>query len=122
MSAACAVAENESSGVLLSVYAPSDYSFVRRWRPEFIGTLAAEDHCHLNGLAMVDAKPKYLSALGARQFGNQLATALPLRPQRDYNANRCGIAANGFVSSLLQRQPSDYGVAMARRPARLRSP
>jgi uncharacterized protein (TIGR03032 family) len=41
-----------------------DYSFVPRWRPPFISALAAEDRCHVNGLAMVDAKPKYVSALG----------------------------------------------------------
>jgi uncharacterized protein (TIGR03032 family) len=28
-----------------------DYSFVPRWRPPFISALAAEDRCHLNGLA-----------------------------------------------------------------------
>ncbi len=41
-----------------------DYSFVPRWRPPFITTLAAEDRCHLNGLAMVDDKPKFVSSLG----------------------------------------------------------
>jgi uncharacterized protein (TIGR03032 family) len=30
-----------------------DYSFVPRWRPPFITALAAEDRCHLNGLALV---------------------------------------------------------------------
>src|SRR5262249_55352356 len=29
-----------------------DYSFVPRWRPPFVTALAAEDRCHLNGLAM----------------------------------------------------------------------
>jgi uncharacterized protein (TIGR03032 family) len=41
-----------------------DYSFVPRWRPQFIRALAAEDRCHLNGLAMVDERPKYVTALG----------------------------------------------------------
>src|SRR4051794_16119879 len=41
-----------------------DYSFVPRWRPPFITTLAAEDRCHLNGLAVVDGRPKYATALG----------------------------------------------------------
>ncbi len=41
-----------------------DYSFVPRWRPPFIGALAAEDRCHLNGLALVDGQPKYMTALG----------------------------------------------------------
>jgi uncharacterized protein (TIGR03032 family) len=41
-----------------------DYSFVPRWRPPFISALAAEDRCHLNGLAMVAGKPRYVTALG----------------------------------------------------------
>jgi uncharacterized protein (TIGR03032 family) len=39
------------------------HSFVPRWRPPFITTLAAEDRCHLNGLAMADGKPKYVTCL-----------------------------------------------------------
>lgn len=41
-----------------------DYSFVPRWRPPFITALAAEDRCHLNGLAMVDGQPGFVTALG----------------------------------------------------------
>lgn len=41
-----------------------DYSFVPRWRPPFITALAAEDRCHLNGLAVIDGQPQYVSALG----------------------------------------------------------
>jgi uncharacterized protein (TIGR03032 family) len=41
-----------------------DYSFVPRWRPPFITALAAQDRCHLNGLAVVDGKAKYATALG----------------------------------------------------------
>jgi uncharacterized protein (TIGR03032 family) len=41
-----------------------DYSFVPRWRPPFISALAAEDRCHLNGLAVVDGRPGYVTALG----------------------------------------------------------
>jgi uncharacterized protein (TIGR03032 family) len=41
-----------------------DYSFVPRWRPPFISAIAAEDRCHLNGLALVDGKPSFVSALG----------------------------------------------------------
>lgn len=46
-----------------------DYSFVPRWRPPFISALAAEDRCHLNGLAMVPGErgalaPRYVTALG----------------------------------------------------------
>lgn len=41
-----------------------DYSFVPRWRPPFISALVAEDRCHLNGLALVDGNPGYVTALG----------------------------------------------------------
>ncbi len=41
-----------------------DFSFVPRWRPSFISELAAEDRCHLNGLALVDGRPRYVTALG----------------------------------------------------------
>jgi uncharacterized protein (TIGR03032 family) len=41
-----------------------DYSFVPRWRPPFVTALAAEDRCHLNGLMVVDGRPKYATALG----------------------------------------------------------
>jgi uncharacterized protein (TIGR03032 family) len=40
------------------------YSFVPRWRPPFVTALAAEDRCHLNGLAIVNARPTYVTALG----------------------------------------------------------
>jgi len=42
----------------------ADYSFVPRWRPPFISALAAEDRCHLNGLAMVNNEPRFVTALG----------------------------------------------------------
>ena len=41
-----------------------DYSFNPRWRPHFVSELTPEDRCHLNGLAMVDGRPKYVTALG----------------------------------------------------------
>jgi uncharacterized protein (TIGR03032 family) len=41
-----------------------DYSFVPRWTPPFISALAAQDRCHLNGLAMVEGSPRYVTALG----------------------------------------------------------
>ena len=41
-----------------------NYSFVPRWRPPFITTLEANDRCHLNGLAMSDGRPKFVTAHG----------------------------------------------------------
>src|SRR6185437_6862016 len=48
-----------------------DYSFVPQWRPPFITALAAEDRCHLNGLAIADGAPKYVTALGWRANKSQ---------------------------------------------------
>lgn len=39
-------------------------TFVPRWRPAFIDDLAPEDRCHLNGLAVRDARPAFVTALG----------------------------------------------------------
>ena len=39
-------------------------SFVPRWRPPFVSALEPTDRCHLNGLGMVDGRPRYVTALG----------------------------------------------------------
>jgi len=38
------------------------YHFKPLWMPKFISKLAGEDRCHLNGLAMVDGKARYVTA------------------------------------------------------------
>jgi uncharacterized protein (TIGR03032 family) len=38
------------------------YSFTPIWQPPFITKLVAEDRCHLNGLAMVEGEPAYVTA------------------------------------------------------------
>jgi uncharacterized protein (TIGR03032 family) len=40
-----------------------EYSFVPRWRPPFISALAAEDRCHLNGLALEAGRPRFVTAM-----------------------------------------------------------
>ncbi len=40
-----------------------DHSFAVRWTPGWITSLAGEDRCHLNGMAMIDGRPKYATAL-----------------------------------------------------------
>jgi len=42
----------------------AEYSVVPRWRPPFISAYDLSDRCHLNGLAMKDGQPTYVSALG----------------------------------------------------------
>lgn len=39
----------------------TDYSFRVLWKPNFISELVAEDRCHLNGLAMENGRPRYVS-------------------------------------------------------------
>jgi uncharacterized protein (TIGR03032 family) len=40
------------------------HNFTPIWRPSFVTDIVPEDRCHLNGLAMVDGRPKYVTALG----------------------------------------------------------
>jgi uncharacterized protein (TIGR03032 family) len=54
-----------------------DYSFVPRWQPPFITALAAEDRCHLNGLTVIDGRPKYATALGDTDTPNGWRTNKP---------------------------------------------
>jgi uncharacterized protein (TIGR03032 family) len=39
------------------------HSFVPLWKPPFLSKLAAEDRCHLNGLAMEGGKPRYVTSV-----------------------------------------------------------
>jgi uncharacterized protein (TIGR03032 family) len=39
------------------------HSFKPIWTPPFISRLAPEDRCHLNGLALEDGRPRYVSAV-----------------------------------------------------------
>ncbi|WP_265266490.1 TIGR03032 family protein [Spirulina subsalsa] len=39
------------------------HSFTPLWQPPFITQLVPEDRCHLNGLALVDGKPRYVTAV-----------------------------------------------------------
>ena len=39
------------------------YNFVPRWRPPFVSQLVPQDRCHLNGLAMRDGTPAFVTVL-----------------------------------------------------------
>ena len=41
-----------------------EHSFVPRWRPGFVTGYAPEDRCHLNGMAIVGDRVKYVTCLG----------------------------------------------------------
>ena len=42
-----------------------DYNFTPYWTPPFIDKIASEDRCHLNGMAMLNGKPKYATAFNS---------------------------------------------------------
>jgi uncharacterized protein (TIGR03032 family) len=41
-----------------------EYSFSPQWRPPFLNALTPDDRCHLNGLALREGQPTYITALG----------------------------------------------------------
>lgn len=43
--------------------ASETHSFAALWKPPFLSRLAAEDRCHLNGLALRDGAPAYMTAV-----------------------------------------------------------
>ena len=40
-----------------------EHSFVPRWKPPFVSRYSAEDHCHLNGMAVKDGRVRLVSLL-----------------------------------------------------------
>ena len=45
------------------------HSFIPLWKPPFISRLAAEDRCHLNGLALMDGEARYVTAVSQSDVG-----------------------------------------------------
>ncbi|MFZ6010122.1 MAG: TIGR03032 family protein, partial [Bacteroidota bacterium] len=41
-----------------------EYSFKPQWKPFFIEKLTPDDHCHLNGVAFDNGRPRFVTALG----------------------------------------------------------
>jgi uncharacterized protein (TIGR03032 family) len=78
-----------------------DHSFVPRWRPRFITGLAPEDRCHLNGVAIVDGRPKFLTALAATDT-----------PQ-GWRANK---KDGGILLEYASREPIVSGLSMPHSP------
>ena len=46
------------------------HSFRPVWKPKFISKVAPEDRCHLNGMAMMDGRPKYVTAVSQSDLIN----------------------------------------------------
>ncbi len=53
-------AVNTSFSCLIKI--DDNYSFTPIWQPPFIDKLVSEDRCHLNGMAMQNGLPKYVTA------------------------------------------------------------
>ena len=41
-----------------------NFSFVPRWKPPFVSQVARGDRCHLNGMAMANGLPRYVTCFG----------------------------------------------------------
>ncbi len=78
-----------------------DFSFVARWKPPFISELAAEDRCHLNGMAMVDGSPRFVTAM------SQTNTPAGWRPTK---------ASSGIVMDVKTNEVVAQGLAMPHSP------
>ncbi len=70
-------------------------SFHPRWMPPFISSLVSADLCHLNGMAMVDERPKYVSLFG------QTNTAKGWRNGVETNGLLMDIESNEVVAHSL---------------------
>ncbi|MBM3573271.1 MAG: TIGR03032 family protein, partial [Alphaproteobacteria bacterium] len=66
-------------------------SFVPQWQPPFISRLAAEDRCHLNGLAMDGGRPRYVSAVSRSDVADGW------RDRRDDGGIVIDVASNAIV-------------------------
>jgi uncharacterized protein (TIGR03032 family) len=81
------------------------HSFVPRWKPRFISGLAAEDRCHLNGMAVDGGRVRFVSAMA------QTDTPGGWRPTKASTGCLLDVAsgevvANGFA---MPHSPRVYG-------------
>jgi len=67
------------------------HSFVPLWRPPFLSRLAVEDRCHLNGLAMREGRPGYVTSV------SQSDVADGWRDRRQDGGTVVDVAANEVV-------------------------
>lgn len=71
------------------------YSFEPIWQPSFITKLAAEDRCHMNGLAMADGEPRYVTAVSKSDIADGW------RDRRSDGGVVIDVASNEIVASGL---------------------
>lgn len=70
----------------------SDFSFVPQWRPNFISQLIDQDRCHLNGLALENGKPRYVTAMAPSD------TAAGWRPTKATSGIVMDVPSNSIIS------------------------
>lgn len=78
-----------------------EHHFTPRWYPHFITELAPEDRCHLNGMAVKDDMPAYVTALGS---GNEAGSW------------REGIITDGILMDVKENAILLNGLAMPHSP------
>jgi len=71
------------------------YSFTPLWKPPFIEKLVPEDRCHLNGLALVNGQPRYVTSLSR----SDVATGW--RSQRQQGGCIIDVATNEIIAPNL---------------------
>ncbi len=78
-----------------------DYSFIPRWKPRFISQLIDQDRCHLNGLAMDQGRPRFVTAMA------ETDTAAGWRPTK---------ATSGVIMDVESGETVARGFAMPHSP------
>ncbi|SFK95073.1 TIGR03032 family protein [Pseudovibrio ascidiaceicola] len=71
------------------------HSFAPWWTPDFISKHAAEDRCHLNGIALKDGKPAYVTMVSRADVINGW------RDRRDEGGCLIDIASNEVITEKL---------------------
>jgi len=77
------------------------FSFVPRWKPPFITELKGEDRCHLNGFALENGQPKYVTMMA------ETNEAAGWRPKK---------AETGCVMDVTSNELVTRGLAMPHSP------
>ena len=77
------------------------HSFVPRWTPPFVSELGPGDRCHLNGLAVVDDKIAFVTALG---------------PTDEPGGWRAGKATDGVLVDVASSEIVAAGLSMPHSP------
>lgn len=82
-----------------------NFSFVPRWQPPFITALEGSDRCHLNGLALQDSRPKYVTAMAESNV------AAGWRPTKSKSGCLIDVATGEVVSRglAMPHSPRLYG-------------